>query len=303
MSAGLLVLSRWGTEDAVCPAATCSLISIGCCKGSSAVAYILFLTDWRCIDRVRGLSCTERSHIDNISNPCNIKTSFSLSQKTMSCSIYCQMIFKALIKAWKFTVSAYVCFRPENMTRRLLRCVKNIKRATARDSTITPRPAPTYTSFSERNNMAFQWRYISQVKSSKQPVSYERFVLLDLSQNPSSFLKEKKGPVNDCWEKPKVSWKLTTRLTLYDSEVYFNVRVKTNSVYSTPVNSCIVLRQLRDCHIEYVTFIADIVFPVWLCSLFSATYENVFIFARCRTEVFIVVECVVVRACYHNVFP
>lgn len=51
------------------------------------------------------------------------------------------------------------------------------------------------------------------------------------------------------------------RLTLYDSEVYFNVRVKTKSGYSTPVNSFIILRQLRDCHVDCVTFVADIVSP------------------------------------------
>lgn len=65
---------------------------------------------------------------------------------------------------------------------------------------------------------------------------------------------------------------MQNQLTLFDCEDNFCVRIKTHSVYSTPVRPWVVLCQMRDGHIECVPFVADAVFLTWISLLFFATY-------------------------------
>lgn len=90
-----------------------------------------------------------------------------------------------LRRIWVFSaIGVSVSFLPEDALMSLFRCLRNIRKTIARTSTTTPRPAPIYISFSEKDHvsvMKFHSRLcLSQTNIYTQPESclLEVFVLI-----------------------------------------------------------------------------------------------------------------------------
>lgn len=92
----------------------------------------------------------------------------------------------------------------------------------------------------------------------------------------------------------------TTLLTFCYSEGHFAVRVHSNSLNATPVNSSIAHFQVWYCYIECVPIIFYRVLPLLLRAAF---YQDVCVNARSFAEIFDIGGGIRMRACYCDWSP